>query len=88
MAKKSFTDNMPAAEQFISEPAGTKAEPATGGRLRRLNIERREPYSARLQLLIKPSTLELVKAEAAAQGCSVNALINYLLEDYLKGAAE
>ena len=83
MAKKSFKT---AALQFISteEEAEPKqeAEAVTVPEGYRLAPELK---SARLQLLLKPTTKARIKAEAEAKKISVNELINKILEEYTEG---
>ena len=81
MAKKDFKQNV--AETFISA-AEAPADPAQ----QELVIPRGyrlapEPKSIRLQLLVKPTTKAGIKEAAAANGQSMNDLINSILEDYL-----
>lgn len=44
----------------------------------------KENKSERMQLLVRPATKEAIKAEAAAQGLSMNDLINNIFEEYLE----
>jgi predicted DNA binding CopG/RHH family protein len=43
----------------------------------------RESKSERLQMLVRPELKEAIKAEAEAQGLSMNELVNNILEEYL-----
>ena len=87
--KKSFKAELNPAMQFISTPAeetttgaregaaSTKDAPE-GYKVNPLYIEKR---SKRLQLLVQPSLYDKIKAQADAEGCSVNDLIHRVLED-------
>ena len=89
MAKKNFNLENPAM-QFISTPAEEvktgKAEaiaPAPEGfKINPLYLEKK---SRRLQLLMKPSIYEKLKARADREGNSVNDVVNNLIEEALKG---
>ena len=59
-------------------PAGGTRETPEGYRVNPLFIEKK---SRRLQLLLRPSVYEAVRARAVAEGVSVNDLINTLLEE-------
>ena len=89
--KKSFIADLNPAMQFISTPTEEtdkrettpKTEDAPEGyKVNPLYIEKR---SKRLQLLIQPSLYDKVKAQADAEGCSVNDYIHRILEDAVKG---
>lgn len=88
-SKKSFKNNP--AMQFISsgeetqETAQAAQEGQQGFTVPEGYILTQEPKSKRLQLLVRPHTLEALKQTAAAQGLSVNELCNRILEDYTKG---
>ena len=71
MPKKTFTNQINPAMQFISQTQ---------------EAERNMPEtkSRRLQLLIRPSLHAKLRARAAKEGKSVNELINELLEDSVK----
>ena len=47
-------------------------------------VPKRELYNRRVDLLLKPSTYEKLKALADENGVKVNALANAIFEDYLK----
>ena len=64
-------------QQAVKDPA-TGYEVPPGYRLVR------ETKSRRLQLLVRPSLLKVLKEEAAARNMSVNSLIDELLTDALK----
>ena len=89
--KKSFIADLNPAMQFISTPTEETDERETtpkapnapeGYKVNPLYIEKR---SKRLQLLIQPSLYDKVKAQADAEGCSVNDYIHRILEDAVKG---
>ena len=77
----------PEEEPAQAEPVPEASEPPkprkTYPRRNRRNYNPPETRSRRLQLLIKPSLYETVAAEAEAEGCSVNELINQILSDAL-----
>lgn len=86
--KKSFKADLNPAMQFISTPTEDEREVTTatapapeGYKVNPLYIEKR---SKRLQLLIQPSLYDKIKAQADAEGCSVNDLIHRVLEDAVK----
>lgn len=76
-----------APAQAEAEPVPEASEPPkprkTYPRRNRRSYNPPETRSRRLQLLIKPSLYETVAAEAEAEGCSVNELINQILSDAL-----
>lgn len=83
--KKSFKADLNPAMQFISTPTEDERETTTatastpeGYKVNPLYIEKR---SKRLQLLVQPSLYDKIKAQADAEGCSVNDLIHRVLED-------
>lgn len=94
--KKSFIDDNPAL-QFISKetidavdgieetPAATDQEAATApaSSRRHRKRERPEARNRRVQVLMKPSHHEALKAIADREGISVNEAINEAIEDYL-----
>ena len=89
MAKKNFNLENPAM-QFISTPAEeVKTEEAEaiapapeGFKINPLYLEKK---SRRLQLLMKPSIYDKLKARADREGNSVNDVVNNLIEEALKG---
>ena len=83
MPKKSFKHN--AADMFISSAPIETGEPETPTSLAKGYQIIPEYKTERLQLLLKPSTKQDLKAIAAEEGTSVNDLINKILEDYTKG---
>ena len=90
MAKKDFKKNT--AELFIS---AAEEEPEQGhtSMLDMNSIPRgfrivKENKSARMQLLVRPSTKDALRRKAAAQGFSMNDLINIILEDYIERAGK
>lgn len=87
MAKKSFNLDNPAL-QFISTPEEKKKEEAEviapapeGYKINPLYLEKK---SRRLQLLLKPSVFDKLKARADQEGNSVNELIHIILEEALR----
>ena len=80
MAKKTFKESMGnPAMQFISTPTAPKKEEIPEGYKR--NPEFIETKSKRVQLLVKPSTVEKLKARAKAEERSFNDLVNSILEE-------
>ena len=84
--KKNFKTNP--AMQFISateEPEAPKAQEGfvvpKGYRLER------EVKSVRMQLLVRPTTKDAIKNAAAAQGLSMNDLVNQILDEYIERQA-
>ena len=85
MAKKDFKKNT--AELFIS--AADKEEPARLAEHDGVAIPKgyrlvKENKSDRMQLLVRPALKEAIKQEAAAQGVSMNDLVNCIFEEYLE----
>lgn len=90
-SKKTFVQDLDnTAELFISKPAEKPAEAEQeapkgkapeGYHLNPLYVENK---SRRLQLLVKPSTVEKLKARAKQDGTSVNDIVNTILEDALR----
>lgn len=79
MAKKSFKDSIGnPAMQFISTPVAEAPEAPEGYKVNPLYVETK---SKRVQLLVKPSTVEKLRARATAEGRSLNDLINSILEE-------
>ena len=81
--KKSFAADLNPAMAILqkAEPA---PDPNKGKEPRRLHIAAaRETYSQRVQLLVKPSTVKILKEDAEAVGVSFNAYINALFEEYI-----
>ena len=89
MAKKDFKKNT--AEMFIStaaeEPEAPKQIQGEGVTIPIGYKLVKENKSARLQLLIRPTTKEIIKKTAEAQGISVNDLINNILDEYAERKA-
>lgn len=94
MANKKGFKNDDIASAFISamnapdpEPAPKKAPalseytPPKGYKLVK------EARSERIQLLVRPTTREQLKAEADKAGQSLNEYVNNILEDYLRKGA-
>ena len=85
MAKKDFKKNT--AELFISaaeEAAPVKEEKAAGVNIPKGYKLVKENKSDRMQLLVRPALKEAIKKEAAAQGLSMNDLVNNIFEEYLE----
>lgn len=83
MAKKDFKKNT--AELFISaadEQPEVKAAAQEGTTIPKGFKLTRENKSERMQLLVRPTTKEAIKKAAAAQGVSMNDLINQILDEY------
>ena len=88
--KKSFKSNP--AMQFISAAEEEREAPQQEaapqiGQAEGLNIPKGyrlapEFKSDRMQLLVKPATKEAIRQAAAAQGLSMNELINRILDEY------
>ena len=80
----------PAPAQPEPQPRGSRTAPRetpreappAGYRMNPLYIENK---TRRVQLLLKPSIYEAVKARAEAEGVSVNELINVILETATQG---
>lgn len=91
MAKKSFKS---AAELFLSateiEPEAPKPEtPKQEKKAAGVNVPKgyklvKENKSERMQLLIRPTIKESIRNIAAAQGLSMNDLINNIFEEYIE----
>lgn len=92
--KKTFKNEIdttrPTALNFISSAAEAESvatpdpgEASTQPARFTFRVPNHELKSRRLQLLLKPSTYEAIKAQADAVGASVNAYVNSLLEFYL-----
>lgn len=91
MAKKDFKKNP--ALFYIGEPEAPAEDPEEvkedpeidqGLTVPKGYILTREAKSERMQLLIRPSLKKGIKEAAAAQGLSMNDLINSILEEYLR----
>lgn len=86
MAKKDFKKN--AAELFITTPdatpeaAGQAQEQPAGFEVPKGYRLAKEIKSARMQLLVRPNTKETLRRAAAAQGLSLNELVNQILDEY------
>jgi len=87
MAKKDFKDK-DTAKLFISAAEDPKEAPQTttpeGFIVPKGYKLVKETKSERLQLLVRPTIKDGVKAEAEAQGLSVNELANNIFEEYLE----
>ena len=92
---KASIDPLNPAMQFISTPPEPKAEismpeekpgkPPEGFKVNPLYVETK---SRRLQLLLQPSLYEKMRAQAKADGVSVNELVHSLLEGSLSTSAK
>lgn len=85
MAKKEFKTNP--AMQFISAPEEEKEAPrkeAEAPTAPEGYVLVREGKSARMQLLIRPTTKQKLKALADAKGVSVNDLANTIFDEYIE----
>lgn len=85
------------AKEADQEPKQPKARPMKQAKPKKKNdarktpapadkfvVPKRELYSRRVDLLLKPSTYDKLKALADENGVKVNALANAIFEDYLK----
>lgn len=89
--KKDFKRNT--AELFISaadEALETPATPTeqTGAAIPKGYRLAKEYKSERMYLLVRPTTKDAIKKAAAAQGVSMNDLINQLLDEYAERQGE
>lgn len=90
MAKKTFKDNpalqfISTAEEETEEREQTaEAVPAKAPEGYHINPLYIENKSKRLQLLVKPSTVEKLRAKAQREGRSVNDIVNTILEEALR----
>lgn len=84
--KKNFKKN--AAELFISAaeeaPAPSELIQGEGVTIPKGYKLVKENKSDRMQLLVRPALKEAIKKEAAAQGVSMNDLVNSIFEEYLE----
>ena len=83
MAKKDFKKNT--AELFISaadEPQEAPQQTQEGLAIPKGYKLVKEYKSERMQLLVRPATKEAIKQAAAAQGVSMNDLVNQILDEY------
>lgn len=85
MGKKDFKKN--AAELFIS---AAEEEPIQQPQTENISIPKgyklqKESKSARMQLLIRPTTKAAIKKAADEQKISMNDLINQILDKYVEG---
>lgn len=82
------------AKEPVQEPKQTKTKPKKQTKPKKADarkitsdgfvVPKRELYSRRVDLLLKPSTYDKLKALADKNGVKVNALANAIFEDYLK----
>ena len=86
MAKKDFKKNT--AELFITTAAEEQQTPPqmqdTGVTIPKGYKLVRENKSQRMQLLVRPAVKSAIRAEAEAQGLSMNDLVNNIFEEYLE----
>lgn len=91
MAKGSFKTDT--AELFMSaaeeEKKATKKKAPSKEKQPELEIPAnyklvKVPKSERMQLLVRPLIKDAIKQEAAAQGLSMNDLVNNIFEEYLE----
>ena len=78
--KKGFRQSV--AGDFISGAA--EPEPAAGFTIPKGYTLKKESKTARLQLLIRPTTKDSMRKIAAAQGVSLNDLANTVFEEYIE----
>lgn len=86
MAQKNFKKN--AAEMFITAPEGQpEPAPATQDSFTAPKGYQliKEYKTERMQIMLRPETKKAVKKAAAAQGLSMNELINQILEEWIEG---
>lgn len=82
--KKSFAADLNPAMAILQQ-----AEPAPEDHdekaPRRLTLKKKgETYSQRIQLLVRPSVLKILREDAEAEEVSLNAYINALFDEYIK----
>ena len=85
MAKKDFKKNP--AEIFISaaeEQETPQQMQDTGVTIPKGYKLVKENKSQRMQLLVRPALKDAIRAEAEAQGLSMNDLVNNIFEEYLE----
>ena len=85
MAKKDFKKNT--AELFISAAEEREAPQQmqdTGVTIPKGYKLVKENKSQRMQLLVRPALKDAIRAEAEAQGLSMNDLVNNIFEEYLE----
>ena len=85
MAKKDFKKNV--AESFISaaeEQEAPQQMQDTGVTIPKGYKLVKENKSQRMQLLVRPALKDAIRAEAEAQGLSMNDLVNNIFEEYLE----
>lgn len=85
MAKKDFKKNP--AEIFISaaeEQENPQQMQDTGVTIPKGYKLVKENKSQRMQLLVRPTLKDAIRAEAEAQGLSMNDLVNNIFEEYLE----
>ena len=86
MARKDFKKNP--AEMFISaaeeQQEAPQDAPAAGFTIPKGYRLEKDYKSERMQLLVRPTTKEAIRALAAEQGLSMNDLVNNIFEEYLE----
>ena len=85
MAKKDFKKN--AVEMFISaaeEQEAPQQMQEAGVAIPKGYKLVKENKSQRMQLLVRPALKDAIRAEAEAQGLSMNDLVNNIFEEYLE----
>ena len=85
--KTSFKKNT--AELFISAAEEPQEVPSGSRATEGVVVPKgyklvKENKSDRMQLLVRPTIKEAIKKEAAAQGVSMNDLVNCIFEEYLE----
>lgn len=88
--KKSFTDDLTPitnpAMQYISTTEAITAPDVDGEQTRFVfNAPDKEKKDRRVQLLLKPSVYDKLRAAAEREGASLNAYINAILEYHIGG---
>ena len=85
MAKKNFDDTffISSAHEEAPKEAPSAAD-QTGLTVPKGYKLVKENKSQRMQLLIRPTLKEAIRAEAEAQGLSMNDLVNNIFEEYLE----
>lgn len=83
MARKDKGFKTSVAADFISSAA--EPQPAAEGfTIPEGYTLRKESKTARLQLLVRPTTKERMRKLAAAQGISLNELVNQIFDEYVE----
>ena len=82
MARKDKGFKTSVAADFISSAAEPQ-QPAEGFTIPEGYMLKKESKTARLQLLIRPTTKTRMRKLAAAEGISLNELVNQILDEYV-----